>query len=128
MQDRQKRGTPILTILALLLIVAVVGVLGTAFATLKVSGSATLPNGVTVDIAGPNSISETSESTQVDYAGRTFEFTKSAIVVDGVEVGKIDDSTKRFALRVDRVRFLWFFSRANGVVLTADGDTIPLPY
>jgi len=128
MQDRQKHGIPILTILALLLLVAFVGVLGTAFMTLTVSGSATLPNGATVDIAGACSMSETPESTLVEFAGRNFEFTKTTIVVDGVEVGKIEDSTKRLALRVDRVPFLRFFSRANGVVLTANGKTIALPY
>jgi len=127
MQDRQKRGMPILTILALLLLVAFVGVLGTAFMTLTVSGSATLPNGATVDIAGACSMSETPKSTLVEFAGRNFEFTKSSIVVDGIVIGEIDDSTKRLALRVDRVPFLGFFSRANGVILTANGKTIPLP-
>ena len=128
MKDRQKRRMPIPTILTLLLLVAFVGVLGTAFMSLSVSGSAALPNGATVDIAGACSISETPGSTKVEFAGRNFEFTNSSIVVDGVEVGEIDDGTKRLALKVDRVRFLGFFSRANGVVLTANGKAIPMPF
>ncbi len=127
MKDRQKRRMPIPTILTLLLLVAFVGVLGTAFMSLSVSGSAALPNGATVDIAGACSISETPGSTKVEFAGRNFEFTKSSIVVDGVEIGEIDDSIKQLTLRVDRVPFLKFFSLANGVVLTANGKKIPLP-
>ncbi len=95
--------------------------------TITVSGSATLPNGAIVNIAGPCSMSETPGSTEVDFAGRNFEFTKSSIVVDGVDVGEIDDSIKRLTLRVDRVPFLKFFSQSIGVVLTANGKEIPLP-
>ncbi len=127
MRDRQKHGIPILTILALLLLVAFVGVLGTAFITVTVSGSATLPNGAIVDIAGACDMSETPGCTEVNFAGRNFEFTKSSIVVDGVEIGEIDDSIKRLTLRVDRVPLLKFFSLANGVVLTANGKEIALP-
>ena len=127
MKDRQKSGMPILIVLALLLLVAFIGMLGTAFMTITVSGSATLPNGAIVDIAGPCSMSETPGYTLVDFAGRKFVFAKSSIVVDGVDVGEIDDSTKRLTLRVDRVPFLRFFSRSNGVVLKANGKEIPLP-
>ena len=127
MKNRQKRGMPVSSDLGTIPTCGLRWCVGNSLhVTVTVSGSATLPNGAIVDIAGACDMSETPGCTEVNFAGRNFEFTKSSIVVDGVEIGEIDDSIKRLTLRVDCVPFLKFFSLANGVVLTANGKEDPV--
>jgi len=120
MATHSKRGPSIVTISLLLLFLLLLLGLGWVLATATVSGTATLPNGVIVDIATGCrgfSVAETSQNTEIEIAGRTFEFSVSTIVVDGVEVGAIDDSVKRMALTANQ----------EGVTLISDGKVIVLP-
>jgi len=120
MTTHSKRELPIAAILLLFLLFLLLVGLGMVLATATVSGTAALPNGVIVDIATGFrgfSVAETSQNTEIEIAGRTFEFSESTIVVDGVEVGAIDDSVKRMALTANH----------EGVTLISDCKTIALP-
>ncbi len=111
------RGPRIGTILLLLLLPFVIAGIWMWFSTISVSGSTTLPNGIPVAITagmGGFSVSDNSESTKIETAGRTIEFRDSQIMVDGANVGTIDDSVQKIAVTVNR----------DGMTLATDGETI----
>ena len=113
----QKRKLPIAAILTLPLILFLIGGLWMLFASISVSGSATLPNGAPSAISGNAlgfSVAGNDECTKVEIAGCVIEFGISMISVDGVEVGSLDDDVERVALTANR----------DGVQITSDGRTI----
>ena len=92
---------------------------GAAFvlATATVTGSATLPNGSAVAIAGSFSAAESADRTTIQFEGRQFEFTPFKIIVDGVEVEALDTVPAQLTLS----------KRSEGVALTMNGKNIQLP-
>ena len=58
--------------------------------TATVSGTASLPNGLTATINGPFSCSETARTTEIEAGGHVFAFSPTTISIDGVPVGPLD--------------------------------------
>lgn len=58
--------------------------------TANVSGTASLPNGITAKINGPFSCSESAAGTEIEAGGHIFAFSPKAISIDGVPVRPLD--------------------------------------
>jgi hypothetical protein len=58
--------------------------------TTSVSGTASLPNGITAVINGPFSCSEIPPTTKIEAGGHTFSFSPTTISVDGLPVRSLD--------------------------------------
>ena len=86
-------------------------------ATISVSGSATLPNGLVADIDGEFFASEGEDITTVQASGRTFVFTNAEITVDGNKIADLDESAIDVAID----------ARRNDVRFSLNGHDIPLP-
>jgi len=71
-----------------------IGIIAALFATVSVSvsGTATLPNGITAQIVGPFSCSETKGLTTIEVGGRVFTFTNTDVTVDKIPIANIDSS------------------------------------
>ncbi|MCC9602257.1 hypothetical protein LOC67_17005 [Stieleria sp. JC731] len=75
---------------AILLIVAICGLLGFVTVTSRVSGTASLPNGTKAIINGPFSCSCNSPTTEIEAGGHLFAFSPTTISVDGKAIGPLD--------------------------------------
>jgi len=58
--------------------------------TTSVSGTASLPNGITAVINGPFSCSDIPPTTKIEAGGHTFTFSPTTISVDGLPVRPLD--------------------------------------
>lgn len=122
MSDHKKRKFPLVPILAVLAAIPVllfVAYIALVFTFGTVSGSATLPSGVVLDISGGWGFGASSgpKLTTVDIAGRQFEFTKTVASVDGIEFMKLDGTENEMILKVD----------GGELMLFKNGQLIDLP-
>ena len=121
MKQHRRRGKSILRVAGLLLL-GFASLVALMLFTAEVRGTANLPGGHSLAIAstwrtGDYSISENSQRTLVQFAGRQLEFTESFIYVDGVELAGLPDSPASLEL-----------AKKNGVVEVAvsGGEVIAL--
>ena len=120
MSTSQSREFPTTAVVLLLVLLLLVGGIVFLFATVSISGTAALPNGKSVSItSGPGgfAVAENRARTNIDLGGRRFEFNAATVVVDGITIGMIDDSTEQISLSNTR----------KGVSLVVDGKEIELP-
>ena len=90
-------------------------VLGAIVMTSRVSGTATLPNGIVAQINGPFSASTVSSTTEIEAGGHIFAFSPNAISIDGVPVGQLDEAVQK--VQIDATA--WNASlRVNGAEMT----------
>lgn len=65
-----------------------------AYVSVTVSGTASLPNGMTATINGPFSCSEKPARTEIEAGGHVFAFSPTAISIDGTNVRPLDTTVK----------------------------------
>ncbi len=91
--DHTTKRRSILSIVAIffaLLSGTAIGLFALVAMTTSVSGTATLPNGITAVIHGPFSCSGIPPTTKIEAGGHTFTFSPTTISVDGRQVGPLD--------------------------------------
>lgn len=95
MDDRSVERRPV-TVFAIVLAILLFGVIGllTVFLWLStaVSGTATLPNGLTARINGPFSCVANGDITEIEAGGHVFAFTPTTILIDNITVGPLDST------------------------------------
>ncbi len=87
--EGKERRTPLLVPLAICFGLLSAGLM-VLFASVSVSGAATLPNGISAKVNGPFSCSNNSGTTVIDAGGHVFEFSPTSIVVDKTVVAPLD--------------------------------------
>jgi hypothetical protein len=115
--EKQKLRHSILPVIVSIVILTSVLLVVYVYVASSVSGTASLPSGLTAAINGQFSASENAGRTSVEACGRKFVFMPSVVTVDGTAVARLDSSVIQIAID----------ARGYDAQLSLNGQQISLP-
>jgi hypothetical protein len=115
--EKQELRHSILPVIVSIVVLTPVLLVVYVYLASSVSGTASLPSGLTAAINGPFAASENAGRTSVEACGRKFVFTPSVITVDGTTVARLDASVIQVAID----------ARGHDAQLSLNGQQVSLP-